>query len=358
MANDTGNPSAQLGAGERPSVFYLRSAADNKDWVLAVKDNGYDVQVQHLSGAPSQLWYLEDDVRGGYFLRNIRNDKVLMYTGGQGDKVVVVDKNLALTAQLWRDDWQGAWDCITAYNNWQQKVNVAGGPGYDESRAIVLWEYSGGAPNEIWQFQADSGLMKVESITYDMSQAKLNLAIPPSVCAATAVDNRAGTTAMDTTVELSRTISNSRQFSYSQSSSTTFKIAEKLGSKLGIEKIVEVSGEIAVERSTTDSVTLGQQSSQTFTASDKVAVRVQVPPKSQFEYMIRVYYGSVSVPYTATVSRMTPAGKVTEQVTGIFTDVNMVKYDIQATDVSGAMPKMAGALAAPSGVREPEFEPG
>ena len=332
-------------------AFYIQSCIDNSDWVLARKHIGGKevVRLAHKSGALDQLWTREDDPRGGYFLTNLQTNTVLEWHG-RGVECTLEPRSLGQPHQLWVTVARDKWFFICA-PNWNQTLNVFGSS-YNEQNGIGQWEVSGGQYNELWMYVPDRGEVKVESINYDMASARLNLGLAPTLCLATAVDNRAGAIMIDTNVELQRTISNSRQLTYGDSSANTVKIAQTLGFKLGIEKIVEVSNQMAVETTTTSTITFGDQRVQSMNNNDKVSVRVQVPPRSLCEFAVRVYYGSVTVPYTAKVSRVLPNGsKETSDIVGTYTNVNMIKYDIQATDMTSGTPK---PLQAPApAVREP-----
>lgn len=356
--NDLAHPATALKAlqasdpTQPAGAFYIQSSIGSTDWVLARRNiNGREVvRLAHKSGALDQLWTREDDPRGGYFLTNLETNTVLTWHG-RGIECTLEAKNLGDPHQLWVTAG-GQWAYICA-PNWNQTLNVFG-YSYGEGNGIGLWEISGGQPNELWMYVAERGEVKVESITYDMNAARLNLGLAPTQCLATAVDNRMGAIVLDTNVELQRVVSNSRQLTYSDSSAKTIKIAQTLGYKLGIEKIVEVSNQMAMETSTTSTITFGDQKVQTTSNADKVTVRVQVPPKSVCEYAVRVYYGSVTVPYTAQVSRTLPNGsKEYTNIVGTYTNVNMIKYDIQANDVTSGTPKPLQAIAPAAAEREP-----
>jgi len=342
-----GDLSAQ--ADPRPVAFYIQSEVGNSDWVLS-RNPDNQVRLAHKTGAIGQLWMREDDPRGGFFLVNAENGQVLNQTRPQGGEVTLEPKRLGNAAMLWSvEPYRGQWSGINAFNDWEQKLNLAGNGPYDESTRVILWEYSNKAPNECWQLIPDTGLIAVESITYDMSQARVSR-VEPALCEATSIDNRRGEVTLETSVKLARSVTSSRQFSSSTATSETVRIAEKVGVKLVVEKIVEFSGEMAVERTTGKTTTFGEQSTQTTTVSDEVTVAVKVPPHVRYEYMVRISYGKVSVPYSAQVSRVLPDNtKAYSDISGVYTNVSSTNYDIVAVDVTSGVARPAETLAAPAG---------
>lgn len=335
---------------DKPTAFYLQSQVHSSDWVLARNADG-KVRLAHKNGSIGQLWMREDDPRGGFFVVNVGSGEVLCRTRLQGGEVVLKAKSLADSAMLWKIDpfGGGTWLGLTTFDDWEQKLNLAGNGPYNENSSVIVWEYSRGAPNERWQIVPDTGLITVESITYDMPRAQVSH-LDPALCEATVIDNLAGAIAIETSVELARSVSVSRQFTYTHQTSDTLKIATKLGSKLSVDKIAEVSGEISVERTKGTTITFGQQTTESTLVSDKLTVRVTVPPRTRYEYMVRVSYGRVSVPYTATLSRVLPNGTTERsEVKGIYTNVNSTRYDIVAVDVSGGAPRTVQTLAPPAG---------
>ena len=343
------NLSAPAQDDPRPVAFYIQSEVHNSDWVLSRNAQG-KVRLAHKDGAIGQLWMREDDPRGGFFLVNAETGEVMCQTRLQGGEIVLKAKSLSDSAMLWRqEDYRGPWKGLNALRDWEQKLNLAGNGPYNENSVPILWEYSNKSPNECWQLIPDTGLITLESITYDMKQAQVSR-VQPFLCQATSVDARQSGIPINTTVELVRSITVTRQFSYSESVSKSLKIAEKLGVKVKIKEIVEVSPEVSVEHSTATTTTYLEQTSQSTTASDKVSMQVQVPARTRYEFMVRVAYGKVTVPFTATIARVLPTGATQrDTITGRYTNVNSINYDIFAVDVTSGVARPAETLPAPAG---------
>lgn len=343
------NLSAAAQDDPKPVAFYIQSEVHNSDWVLSRNADG-KIRLAHKDGSIGQLWMREDDARGGFFLVNAANGEVMYQTRLQGGEVTLKPKNLSDSAMLWRlENWRGPWKGLNAFRDVEQKLNLAGNGPYNENSIPILWEYSKQSPNECWQLLPDTGLITVESITYDLKQAQVGR-VQPFVCQGTSVDARQSGIPITTTVELARSISVTRQFSYSDSVSKSLKIAEKLGVKIKIKEIVEVSPEVSAEQSTTTTTTYLEQTSQGTTASDRISMQVTVPARTRYEFMVRVAYGKVSVPYTATIARVLPTGETQrETITGVYTNVNSISYDIVAVDVTSGTARPAETLPPPAG---------
>jgi hypothetical protein len=337
----------------KPIAFYIQSEVHNSDWVLARNAQG-KVRLAHKDGSIGQLWMREDDPRGGFFLVNAETNEVLHQTRPQGGEVALKAKSLGDSSMLWRQEaYRGVWSGLNAFSDWEQKLNLAGNGPYNENSVPILWEYSNKSPNECWQLIPDTGLITLESITYDMSQAQVSR-VEPFLCKGTSIDNRLRTVPVTTAVELARSVNVTRQFSYSESVAKSLKIAEKLGVKINIKDIVEVSPEVSSEQSTTTTTTYLEQTAQGTTTSDKVTVSVQVPAGAHYQFMVRVAYGKVSVPFTAKVSRVLPTGATQiDTVHGVYTNVNSINYDIVAVDVTSGTPRTVQTLPSPAGAPLP-----
>ena len=332
----------------KPVAFYIQSEVHNADWVLSRNADG-KVRLAHKDGSIGQLWMREDDPRGGFFLVNAEKGEVLCQTHLQGGEVTLKTKNLSDSAMLWRlENWRGPWKGINSFRDVEQKLNLAGNGPYNETSIPIVWEYSRQSPNECWQMIPDTGLISLESITYDLKQAQVGR-VQPFVCQGTSVDARKSDIPINATVELARSTSVTRQFSYSDSVSKSLKLAEKLGVKIKIKEIVEVSPEVSSEQTIATTTTYLEQTSQGTTASDRISMQVSVPPKKHYEFMVRVAYGKVSVPFTATIARVLPTGATQrDTITGTYTNVNAINYDIVAVDVTSGTAQPAQTLS-PSG---------
>ena len=333
----------------KPMVFYIQSEVHNADWVLSRNAQG-KVRLAHKDGSIGQLWMREDDPRGGFFLVNAENGEVMCQTHLQGGEITLKARNLSDSAMLWRlENWRGPWKGLNSLRDLEQKLNLAGNGPYNENTVPILWEYSYQSPNECWQLIPDTGLITLESITYDLKQAQVGR-VQPFVCQSTSVDARQSGIPINTTVELVRSVSVTRQFSYSDSVSKSLKIAEKLGVKIKIKEIVEVSPEVSSEQSIATTTTYLEQTSQGTTASDRISMQVTVPARKRYEFMVRVAYGKVSVPFTATIARVLPTGATQrDTVKGTYTNVNAINYDIVAVDVTSGTAQPAQTLTPPAG---------
>jgi hypothetical protein len=334
-----------------PGAFYIQSNIGNSNWVLtATPVAGVQrVRLARKTGALTQLWMRQDDPRGGCFLKNVGTGLVLEWHG-RGVECTLERMDEGQPHQLWVPSAWGNWMALYAVN-WNQALNVFGNS-WDQNNGIGLWEFSGGQPNEIWQLNPEHGAITVESMTYDMSRAKVDLSVPPALNVGTAVDNRDGSLEIKTTVKLNRRVTTSRRVTYDERSQSMLRTLTTLGFKAGFGNIVEVTGSTAVETQVTKEVSYNETSAQTTTVDSTISTEVRVPAHAQFEFAILVRYGRVDVPYTAVVSRALPGGGTERsELTGIYTNIDMIRQEVVSHDITGDTPKPA-QLVATSAERE------
>jgi len=350
-------------------AFYIRLKGA-QDVVVAKQPPGYEgsvfratmpdggvygqptVQTQTRSGSIDQLWTRGEGTKDANRFIHVATGLALRWNG-RGQPLTLAPMMLNDKQQLWYPEDAGNSLLKLFAVEWNQAMNVLGNGPYGVYRGVGLWEYSGGQDNELWELFAETSLVSVESITYDTAKASVNLSLAPTVGVATAVDNRKGVSPLTVNVELQRSMTSSKQFSYSDSSATALKVAQTIGVKGGIDKVIEVSEQTVIESTATRTITLGDTTAQSITTSDKLTVGVTVAPGMRYQYAVMVSYGQVTVPYTATLARARPDKTIERtQVSGIYTGVNMVKFDIVATDITdGAAKPLQGTP--PIVVREP-----
>jgi hypothetical protein len=323
-----------------PGAFYIQSNIGNSNWVVAatVVNNEWQVRLARKNGSLGQLWLREDDPRGGCYLKNVGRDGQVLQWNGRGVPCTIVPKDESQPHQLWvPSDW-GSWKALYAVN-WNQALNVFGYT-WDQNNGIGLWEFSGGQPNEIWQLNAENGAITLESMTYDMSRAKVDLSVPPVLNVATTVDNRSGSVPIVAKVKLDRKVTTSRRIVHDTSSETVVRTLTTLGFKGSFEGIVEVSGSTAVERTVTDKLHINDTKMNSNTIQTTLSTEVPVPAHAYFSFAILVRYGRVDVPYTAVVSRVLPGGgKETSTITGTYTNIDMTVQEVIGTDITDGKPK-------------------
>lgn len=53
----------------------------------------------------------------------------------------------------WHDDKvAGPYNALVSAENWERKINIMGDGPYREGTTVIMWQWSGGAPNELWRF--------------------------------------------------------------------------------------------------------------------------------------------------------------------------------------------------------------
>jgi len=318
--------------------FYIQSRIGNSDWVLTAAPDNTNVRLTHKTGAFNQLWTARVDSRGGFFLVNVANDRVLKHTRLQGGTVQLATSNLGDPAMLWKIDKFGGDGLnnigLTTLGDWEQKLNVAGNGPYNESSKIIVWEYSRAAHNETWSLIADPGTFTVQDIQYDLGAARINLNMPPRSSVAVRAPNSLSTP-IRTTLKLSRTEASSRGFSYSQTDSKMLSITNTFRAQLTVKKIVEVENSTAVTVETKTENTFGRTEETSETNEVAMEVEVEIPGNKTYEYQVQSFHGEVVVPYKARLARTLPTGQVEyTNITGTYRNVSGTRYDIVARDIT------------------------
>jgi hypothetical protein len=335
-----------------PKPFYIMSKIGGSNWVLTLTPDG-GVTMRQLTGTIDQLWTATPDARGGAFLRHVSTGRVLAYQIQRINPMFpdvpagpLQSANLSGSdpKQLWRrEDLGDGWSGINAFLNWEGKVNV-----YDSNvlfnPTVGIFHWDGGADNEEWKLVEETGEVTVDSVTYDLAKAVADLGIPPSQGSAITVDNSAGGTPVTSTYSLNRTVTKQTSITHSESDTTGLKYTQTFSVKGGIEKVIEVSASSSFEESSSKTISLTDQKTNTESVTDTVQTQVSVPAGKIYSYNIIVFYGKVTVPYTAksTFHSSTPgAAPVSITTTGLFTGVNSTNSKIAVADITAgrAQPK-------------------
>ena len=319
-----------------PPLLFIQSAINRSDWVLTVtgEAGSYNLRLNHNAATERQLWLKEDDpVRGGFFLRNPFLDLCLRAGSSQGGWVSMAAKTMDDPELLWRKENGDDWGCLNKLMDWEQKLNVAGDGPYDDGTPVIQYEWSGGGDNEYWKLASYDPNFGAADITYDEGAKTLVLG-EPITAAVTALDNRSSTAALNSTVTLRTSEQKSYQHSVSDQTQRTLSVAQKFGAKFGIDKMFSVNeeGSVTATRSTTHT-----EINQT-TATESVDVTVQaavlVAPGKSYQVALMARHCTLTIPYTATVTRRTVAGRAGQSYTinGNYRFQGAYRYDILVTD--------------------------
>lgn len=121
--------------------------------MLTVKgDSNYSLHLNHNTVDPRQLWVREEDAaRGGFFLRNPFLDRCLRAGSSQGGTITMASKSMGDAEFIWRKEQGDDWGCLNKLSDWEQKMNVAGNGPYDENTPIIQYEYDRGSDHELWK---------------------------------------------------------------------------------------------------------------------------------------------------------------------------------------------------------------
>jgi hypothetical protein len=330
--------------------FYIMSKLSRSNWGLTITAEG-KVALEQLKGTVDQVWTASPDPRGGAILRHVSTGKVLacqlehfsvpgiIEVDFPAGPLKAADLDAGDAKQLWRAEVaDGDWSAINTLLQWEAKINVYNS---DVHGIVGIYGWDGGADNEEWRLMAEAGELTVDSVEYDMSKAAADLGVPPSHCTATTVDNTLGGTTVTSTYTLARTVTTQRSITNAESDTTGHKYTQTFSAKGGIAKVVEVTASASFEQTDSKTISLTDQKVNTESVTDTIATQVTVPAGKKYSYHVVVYYGKVTVPYTAnlTFQSSTPGAKPVKLTTkGVFVGVNKVNNDIVIRDVTS--PKM------------------
>jgi len=314
--------------------FYIVSKIGNLNYVLTADDSG-NMAMRPFDGTIEQLWKAQDSGRGGAYLQLVKSG--LCLAGNRDTRILkMMALDIHTSDQLWRVENLGnPWAGINCSGDWELKINVYGS---DLNGRIGLYGWDGGHDNEKWLIQKENGQVTVDSIQYDLGSAASDLiGHPPSHCTEIVIDNSGGGTLVTNTYELERSVTKTRSFTKSESETTSQKYTQTYTVSGGFDKIVEVSASGSFEESHSSTMSWSSEMKDSKTDTDKLSTQVSVPPGKKYSCHIIVYYGKVTVPYTAHLT-FHPSIPGTSPVpftsTGVFTGVNSTRYEIVIKDVT------------------------
>jgi hypothetical protein len=124
-------------------------------------------------------------------------------------------------------------------------------------------------------------------------------------------------------------------------------VALTFGAKFSVEKVFEVSESGTVTETQSTSRTIGTQSSVSTTIDVSASANIVVAPGKNYNVSLMARRCTLTVPYTATVSRRAVDGKpgASYTITGTYRYENAYRYDIVVTDVGSGTP-VAHAVSA------------
>lgn len=324
--------------------FYIMSKINSSNWVLTEVSGALAMQAR--TGTIDQLWMATPDPRGGAILRHINSDLVISPSPSQSPGGILMLAVLSLQPfdsadprQLFRlEDVGDNWVAINSLLNWEIKINVLGG---DPHGTIGMWHWDGG-DNEEWKLLEEAGDVTVDSVEYDLSQAKADLGQPPTLCPAADEDNRqGGKEPLTGTISVERDVTTTTQHTISESDTTSHKYTQTFGIKGSIAKVVEVSVSLSFEEVDSKTTSTIDQKIHSTTFKDTLATNFNVPPGKKYRYQLVVHYGKVSVPFTAHLTfQSSIPGIAPLQFTskGIFNGVNSTQYEVACIDITSSDP--------------------
>lgn len=330
-----------------PTLYVIQSKINNSDWVLSVTGDNTYVHLDHNTVDPRQLWVREDDAaRGGFFLRNPFLDHCLRAGSSQGGRVTVAAKSMGDAEFVWRKEQGDNWGCLNKLSDWEQKLNVAGNGPYNENTPIIQYEYDRGSDHELWKLVQYDPNFGPTTVNYDTGRQHLVLG-EPITADVTNLDNRSSTARLNATVTLHTTTQKTETHSVSDTTENTLAVALTFGAKFSVEKVFEVSESGTVTETQSTSRTISDQSSVSTTIDVSASANIMVEPGKNYDVSLMARRCTLTVPYTATITRRAVDGKpgATYTITGTYRYDNAYRYDIVVVDVGNGTPVPHAASA-------------
>lgn len=305
------------------NAFYIVSKLRLQNYALQVSDK--KLILAPLSYGLNQLWQAVPigSSSDGVQLKHVESGLSLCGPE-QRHPVTLAIFDLHSPAFIWRREKVDDWFAINVLHNWEAKLNIYASK---TEGPIGLWNWSKAAENELWCMIEETGSLTILDLQFNKSQAVAGK-LPPHSCLPTIVDNS------DPKVHgpvkgkrsLERELYSSRSTSQSESSTTGRVYRQSLGMELEIKKILKLTAEASFEESESKTVGWDKQQVDSERVVDTVEVDVNVPPGKKYKYQVVVYYGKITVPYTAKLkyqSQRNPGvGDRDFTVTGEFQGVN------------------------------------
>jgi hypothetical protein len=137
--------------------------------------------------------------------------------------------------------------------------------------------------------------------------------------------------------QLSHKLVTSRTFTHSRSDTATHELAMNFSISGGLDGLVTVSESMTVTESRSSTVTYGDENTHSEEKEMQTTEHFDVPPGKHYLYTLRIYNGTVSVPYTAHMvfkPNVHSRRDYEFDIHGTYTGVNAYKAEIVVTDIT------------------------
>ncbi|MFO0553808.1 MAG: ETX/MTX2 family pore-forming toxin [Polyangiaceae bacterium] len=271
---------------------------DNHILVIGAKADSTEVVVQSKldwehADKDLQLWERRPRPQGGYVLVNKRHGScITRESNNNGTWLVLADTGAANVNDLsaWRDDGnEGTYMAINSFADWEQKINIPGNGPYNPNSRLISWQWDGGDPNELWNFQNSVAKVELKEIVFDMDKATLSDQTPMVAGSQTVLN----TTSSEQEQKVTFRFLESHRFTFNYERG--FKLTGSIETTAKIPLVGEAKVKIQVE-------THFKWSSESETSEERevtIEVPVKVPPFSAVEVEVLLLNARLDVPYRA-----------------------------------------------------------
>jgi hypothetical protein len=341
--------------------FYIMSQLQSSNYVLVPNDSGDQLRLEHSTSTIEQLWKATPDPRGGAFVQHLASGRVLMFDCNPNDVWAAAQRagGAVRLVPLDPSDGRQRWGLSEVQSAGNSRVNFTcivrpyvtlDVYNSDPNGTVGMWGWAD-TPNQWWLLLPETGEITVDGVSYDLAHAVADLTgIPPQDFAEVAVDNIHGGTDVTTTLELERVLTTTSGITHAESDTTSQTYSQTFSMKGVLSKVFQVSASAKFEESTSKTISLTDEKTESETDDKKVTAQVTVPPGKKYSYHITVYYGKVSVPYTATMtfqSSIPGSAPVPLTMKGMVQNVNAVRNEIVVRDETAPQPAVVGSVPVP-----------
>lgn len=296
------------------SHFYILSKAPSgAGGVLAIAAaDGRVIVAAYQADDDRQLWTRRALYDGSYALIN-KAAKLCIgaYPPRNGTPLQLYPLDQIETGPYthWRDDTvPGDYNAINASADWEQKINLPTDGPYFPGATLVTWQWSHGAPNELWaQVSTDRFGYTLVSLAFDTAKAR--------------IDPLAPIAGNDISVLNNESVPANLPIFTVQRLTTAYGFHPAAGSPdieipyHGPRPALDANGLVVLAEGDWQYGT----SAQSF-VDTPFQIIVAVPPKTAVAYGAREACAQLTLPYAATFDRASPDGKSeTIQISGSFT---------------------------------------
>lgn len=206
-----------------------------------------------------------------------------------------------------------SYNAINSFADFEQKINIPGNGPYTDGQALITWEWSNRAPNELWMDVHDMSKVKVKSVDFNLEQGNIQDQEPLIAGTQTLINK----SSLEQTQTLTFRFLQSHTYGFHREKG--LEVTEAIEFKGGLPGLGETKLKIEVKGTWKWSTSEEHSDEQEVV----VEVPVRIPPESAMRVSVVVLRARLDVPYNAVLTyEFTDGSKVDRSSSGFFSGVN------------------------------------